>query len=370
MMLFSYWRKLVVVIVVFSTVILVSDSTASDHHHHHQENGNGTVPSSFTAVIIFGDSIMDTGNNNFLPTISKCNFPPYGKDFPGHRPTGRFSNGKVPSDLIASRLGIKEFVPAYLSPELESKDLITGVCFASGASGYDPLTSQLNSVLSMDHQLELFQDYKFKLQENVGKIRANTIIEKSLYVISSGSNDVANTYFTGLFRRTHYSFSDYAVFLVQSASSFIQDLHQLGARSIAILSLPPLGCLPSQRTLAGGLLRDCVGLYNQAAQEYNTLLIKEIQSLSNKFSGSKIIYVDIYNKLLDIIQRPKHYGLEVSTNGCCGTGTLELGILCKLSGKTCIDDTKYVFWDTFHPTQRTYEILVDLVVKEDIALLY
>lgn len=89
---------------------------------------------------------------------------------------------------------------------------------------------------------------------------------------------------------------------------FKQDLHQLGARNIAILSLPPLGCLPSQRTLAGGLLRDCVPLYNQAAQEYNTLLIKEIKSLSNKFSGSKIIYVDIYNKLLDIIERPKHYG--------------------------------------------------------------
>lgn len=105
MMLFSYWRKLVVVIVVFSTVILVSDSTAGGdhhHHHHHQENGNGTMPSSFIGVIIFGDSIMDTGNNNFLPTISKCNFPPYGKDFPGHRATGRYSNGKVPSDLIGT----------------------------------------------------------------------------------------------------------------------------------------------------------------------------------------------------------------------------------------------------------------------------
>lgn len=84
------------------------------------------------------------------------------------------------------------------------------------------IIGHLQSVLSMDHQLELFQDYKLKLQENVGKIRANTIVEKSLYVISSGSNDVANTYFTGLLRSTHYSFSDYAALLVQSASSFIQ----------------------------------------------------------------------------------------------------------------------------------------------------
>ncbi|KAJ0964065.1 hypothetical protein J5N97_029187 [Dioscorea zingiberensis] len=287
-------------------------------------NGSATP---FPALIVFGDSIMDTGNNNLLPTISKCNFLPYGKDFSGHRPTGRFSNGKVPSDLIASRLGIKEIVPAYLNPELEDKDLPTGVCFASGSSGYDPLTSQLNSVLSMNHQLVLFKDYKWRLKEYLGEANANVIIEKSLFVVSSGSNDVANTYFGATIRRAQYSFSDYAKFLVQSASSFVQELHQLGARSIAVLGLPPLGCLPSQRTLAGGLQRDCVSLYNQASQEYNSLLITELKSLSNRFSGSTIIYVDIYNKLLGIIQHPKHYGLEVSTNGCCGTGKFELGIL-------------------------------------------
>ncbi|CAA7024063.1 unnamed protein product [Microthlaspi erraticum] len=43
---------------------------------------------------------MDTGNNNNLPTILKCNFPPYGKDYPGGLATGRFSDGRVPSDLI------------------------------------------------------------------------------------------------------------------------------------------------------------------------------------------------------------------------------------------------------------------------------
>jgi len=63
---------------------------------------NETVP----AVIAFGDSIVDTGNNNGLPTIAKCNFPPYGKDFQGHIPTGRFGNGKVPSDLIGISLSL------------------------------------------------------------------------------------------------------------------------------------------------------------------------------------------------------------------------------------------------------------------------
>jgi hypothetical protein len=58
--------------------------------------GNETL----LAVIMFGDSIVDTGNNNDLNTIAKCNFLPYGRDFNGGMPTGRFSNGKVPSDLL------------------------------------------------------------------------------------------------------------------------------------------------------------------------------------------------------------------------------------------------------------------------------
>lgn len=53
-----------------------------------------------SAIFAFGDSILDTGNNNNLISTIKSNFPPYGRDFMGGKPTGRFSNGKVPSDLI------------------------------------------------------------------------------------------------------------------------------------------------------------------------------------------------------------------------------------------------------------------------------
>jgi hypothetical protein len=58
--------------------------------------GNETIP----AVLMFGDSIVDTGNNNNIKSIVKCNFPPYGREFKGGISTGRFSNGKVPSDFL------------------------------------------------------------------------------------------------------------------------------------------------------------------------------------------------------------------------------------------------------------------------------
>jgi len=53
-----------------------------------------------SAIFMFGDSIVDPGNNNHRLTEAKANFPPYGQDFPGRVATGRFSNGLVPGDLL------------------------------------------------------------------------------------------------------------------------------------------------------------------------------------------------------------------------------------------------------------------------------
>lgn len=54
------------------------------------------------ALFIFGDSVVDAGNNNNLKTIIKSNFPPYGRDFQNHMPTGRFCNGKLSTDYTGS----------------------------------------------------------------------------------------------------------------------------------------------------------------------------------------------------------------------------------------------------------------------------
>jgi hypothetical protein len=59
-------------------------------------------PLKFPAVLAFGDSVADTGNNNYVRTIIRANFPPYGKDFPGHKATGRFSDGKVSVDFLGT----------------------------------------------------------------------------------------------------------------------------------------------------------------------------------------------------------------------------------------------------------------------------
>lgn len=63
------------------------------------------IPSNYSvsAIFVFGDSTVDPGNNNYLPTVFRSDFPPYGRDFLQHRPTGRFSNGRLVTDFVGKK---------------------------------------------------------------------------------------------------------------------------------------------------------------------------------------------------------------------------------------------------------------------------
>lgn len=53
------------------------------------------------AMFVFGDSLIDNGNNNNLPSFAKANYFPYGIDF-NAGPTGRFSNAYTIVDQIGT----------------------------------------------------------------------------------------------------------------------------------------------------------------------------------------------------------------------------------------------------------------------------
>jgi len=53
------------------------------------------------AFFVFGDSLVDNGNNNYLATTARADSYPYGIDSASHRASGRFSNGLNMPDLIS-----------------------------------------------------------------------------------------------------------------------------------------------------------------------------------------------------------------------------------------------------------------------------
>ncbi|KAL6184560.1 hypothetical protein ACLB2K_045961 [Fragaria x ananassa] len=319
------------------------------------------MASPFVGVFAFGDSVLDTGNNNNLSSAAKCNFPPYGRDFIGGIPTGRFSNGKIYPDFIVEALGIKHVLPAYLDPKLRSEYLPTGVCFASGSSGYDPLTASTVGVLTLSDQLELFKDYRVKLIGLVGESIAKTIIANSLFLVSSGNNDIIITY--PLLARKD-EFHSYAALLVSFASTFLKDLYSIGARRIGILNVAPLGCLPLERN-GGRLERVCLELQNQRAKMFNSQLSSELDTINKDFPDAKLVLLDIYHPLLALNQHPQNSGFEVVKFGCCGSGTVEVtSFLCNPSStSTCSNASKYVYWDALHTTERAHRLIASQSFK-------
>ncbi|KAI4304394.1 hypothetical protein MLD38_039914 [Melastoma candidum] len=334
---------------------------------------NNTV----SALFVFGDSTSDPGNNNYVSTIFKGNFLPYGQDFADHRPTGRFTNGRLASDYIISYTGIKDYVPPYLDPSLSIEELMTGVSFASAGSGFDPLTPSLSNVVSLPKQLEYFKEYKERIASAAGEQEMERLMSKAVFLLSAGTNDFVVNYFTVPIRRRSFTVFAYQQFLMQQIKDIIQGLWDEGARRIAVVGLPPMGCLPIMITLNSDhaiTQRGCMDQYSSVARDYNSLLQAELGIMQNGLAsrGARIYYADIYQPLLDMIQRSDAYGFDEASTGCCGTGLLEAAFLCNPKSYVCSDASKYVFWDSIHPTEKTYYLIfqallpvVDRVISDD-----
>ncbi|CAK7351943.1 unnamed protein product [Dovyalis caffra] len=327
--------------------------------------GAANLP-KFSSILIFGDSTVDTGNNNYVKTIFRSDHPPYGQDFPDQIPTGRFSNGKLIPDFAASILGMKETVPPVLDPSLTDDDIRTGVCFASAGSGYDDMTSAATGVIPMYEQLELFRNYITRLKGIVGEEEAKEIVGRAFIVVSSGTNDVIYNYYDVPTRRQQFSnISGYHDFLLNSLQNFVKELYNLGGRLMAIAGLPPIGCLPIQivtRCGSSGNLA-CLEDQNSDCQAYNQKLTRLLTPLQSSLPRSRIVYADIYDPLFDMVSQPQKYGFAKIHTGCCGTGLVEAGSSCNKMTPTCGNASQFLFWDAIHPSESAYKSLTEYLEK-------
>ncbi|XP_022989111.1 GDSL esterase/lipase At2g42990-like [Cucurbita maxima] len=318
------------------------------------------IEAKVPAIIVFGDSSVDSGNNNAIKTLLKSNFMPYGRDFYGGQPTGRFSNGRVPPDFISEAFGLKPTIPAYLDPAFTIADFATGVCFASAGTGFDNATSDVLNVIPLWREVELYKEYQAKLRGYVGNEKANEVIKEALYLVSLGTNDFLENYYTIPRRRLQFSVQQYEDFLLQLAGKFIREIYSLGVRKISISGLPPMGCLPLERATNVMSNFECVEKFNLVALEFNAKLEGFVWALNRQLPGLTMLFSNPYAIFYQIITKPYLYGFEVAGKACCGTGTFEMSYLCSQENSlTCSDATKYVFWDAFHPTEKTNQIIVN-----------
>ncbi|XP_072957545.1 GDSL esterase/lipase At5g03810-like [Typha angustifolia] len=328
--------------------------------------GQGLVP----GVMIFGDSVVDTGNNNNLYTLVKANFPPYGRDFSNHNPTGRFCNGKLATDFTVENLGFTSYPPAYLTQEAQGKKLLHGANFASASSGYLDRTANLYQAVPLTQQLQYYKEYQSKVVGIAGKAKAAALFGGSIYILSAGSSDYVQNYYINPLLNGAYTPEQFSDLLVHSFNSFVENLYSLGARRIGVTSLPPMGCLPAAITLFGGGSNDCVARLNNDAVAFNNKINAASNAIKKKHSNLKLVVFDIYNPLLDLVKNPAKSGFFESRRACCGTGTIETSLLCNTGAPgTCTNATGYVFWDSFHPSEAANKVLSDALLIQGIDLI-
>ncbi|KAJ8443929.1 hypothetical protein Cgig2_032753 [Carnegiea gigantea] len=339
---------------------------------HHAAATSATVAATptrrITALYVFGDSTVDPGNNNYLPSsLFRANHEPYGSNFPGRVPTGRFTDGRLATDYIADSLHLSKFIPAYLDPAHSNRDLLTGVSFASAGSGLDDLTIKITRALDLTGQVRYFEEAVNRVVGLVGKEKANRTVENALFLISVGTNDMAVNYFDLPTRALQFSPSEYSDFLIARLRDIIQWLYKLGGRRFAVVGLPPIGCLPIQVTV-GSILNDthwlqrsCVDHQNEVSQVYNGRLQAALNELQSQYSHARFVYTDIYSPLDDMISHPSSYGFERTLEGCCGTGIVEGSSLCNALTPMCPNASTYVFWDSIHPTQAAYHVIANSI---------
>ncbi|GMY08936.1 GDSL esterase/lipase At2g31550-like [Fagus crenata] len=268
-------------------------------------------------------------------------------------------------------LGLKQSIPPFRDPNLSDHEIKTGVSFASAGSGYDDLTTVVSRANPVLNQVEDFNMYIVRLKGIVGEEEAMKIIRGALVLISAGTNDFIFNFYDIPTRRLEFNITGYHDFLQKRLQNFIKQLYDLGCRKIAVVGLPPIGCLPIQMSLRfqNPFNTKCIEHQNLDAQSYNQKLVNQLSKIQAVLLESKISYSDVYEQVNDMINHPQKYGFVQTKRGCCGTGLVETGPLCNSVTPTCGKPSQYIFWDCIHPSDAVYQYLSQNFVKNVIPKL-
>ncbi|KAL8110925.1 GDSL esterase/lipase At1g29670-like isoform X1 [Apium graveolens] len=320
----------------------------------------GDSSTNIRGMFVFGSSLVDNGNNNFLQNLAKADYLPYGIDFP-LGPSGRFTNGKNIIDLLGDQLNFPAFIPVFTDPSTKGNRTVLGVNFASGGSGIlDETGSIVGEVMSLNEQIKKFEEVTLPELESQLESSSTDSLSKYLFVVGSGGNDYTLNYFFTK-SQANLSVQAFTANLTTTLSTQLKKLYTLGARKFVVMSLYPLGCSPgSIGASAQAQKKGCNQYLNQAAHFFNTNLRSLVNDIRPQMPGSNLVVVNAYKIVRDIIKNPASKGFTDATQPCCRVPSLEEGgngISCKRGGSTCEDRSKHVYFDGLHPTEAVNVVL-------------
>jgi thermolabile hemolysin len=260
----------------------------------------GAASTAFSRIVVFGDSLSDTGNFYRL-TGNQVPPSPYFD--------GRFSNGRLWIEYLAEDLGMQ------VLPE-------DNYAVAGATTGHD---NSNNGLLGL--QYPGLQD---QIAEFLSSHQTGGADPAALYVVWIGAND--------FFELLQSGGSPVSLIAngVNNTASTITSLWQAGARHIVVVNAPDLGLTPFG--ISSGVQDEITllcGAYNQALEP-------TLDGLAN--AGIPTVRVDAFATLRLMVNLPEHFGFTNVTEPFLAVGG---------------DSSQFLFWDAVHPTTRGHEILAN-----------
>ncbi|KAG6536403.1 hypothetical protein ZIOFF_001457 [Zingiber officinale] len=270
----------------------------------------------FPAIFNFGDSNSDTGG---LSAAFGAAPPPHGESFFG-KPAGRYCDGRLLIDFIASSLGLP-FLSAYLNSI--GTNFSQGANFATAGSTirqpYATLTQSGFSPISMDVQTWEFSQFKSRSQALIqqglfkDQLPKEEYFSQALYTIDIGQNDLTEGYFR------NWTTDEVKSAIPDILDKFvlaIQSIYWEGGRYFWIHNTGPFGCLPyvlDRLTLKAPEVDrfGCGAPFNHVAQLFNQKLNQTLSQLRKDLPLGVFTYVDIYSVKRELLSYAHQHGI------CC-----------------------------------------------------
>ena len=276
------------------------------------------IANPITEIFLLGDSLSDTGNTrSFLGAFGDA-----AGAAAGYGNNGRFSNGPVWHEYLATSLGV--------SPAGNSLD--GGTNYAFGGARVDAAVGPSSGVLAQ--QAQYFAD-------RLAGGPTNPLAEPdALYIAWAGGNDM----------RDLVGNSDPIQELANklfSITGVVANLIAAGATKVLVPNLPDLGRIPEFASTANAASATAVTLaWNAGLLDFMNLLAQQ--------TSAEIFFLDVFGVFNDLLEAPANFGFTNTVDQCRGVETF-LGI--PIAETECANPTQFVFWDEIHPTTAAHQLL-------------
>lgn len=298
---------------------------------------------NYTGLVVFGDSLSDSGNVYGYSGGTVPISPPY---FPG-----RFSNGPNYADMLALSLGLGQN-PYGLTPSLGG-----GSNFAFGAANTGPAVLAVGGLVMPPIYRATEPgpgEHPSQLQMFYGAV-GGAADPNALYVLWGGGNDLRDAL---LWAKDHpaTALAD-GELVVSTAISNLQGslvmLSQLGARHVLVPNLPDLGLTPESHEWNTNPAFPLPAYASALTGNFNVRLDAMLDSFQGSAFNLDIMPFDTHALFNDIVAHPADYGITDTTNACLSGG----GSAIFVGGTVCSTPSEMVYWDNKHPSATVHGLL-------------